>query len=100
MDEGLIFGSSISIWDIDKNEKVKIGTGTCIILSIVPIYGPYGVENYIVVLIKVVNEDYEQHKLFCPIPNVRYCGSMVGMEVFWPNKYFSMNDEMVKTMIE
>jgi hypothetical protein len=79
---------------------VKIGTGTCIILSIVPIYGPYGVENYIVVLIKVVNEDYEQHKLFCPIPNVRYCGSMVGMEVFGPNKYLSMNDEMVKTMIE
>jgi hypothetical protein len=58
------------------------------------------VENYIVVLIKAMNEDYEQQKLFCPIPSVRCCRSMVGMEVFWPYKYLSMNDEMVKTVIE
>ncbi len=52
------------------------------------------------VLIKAMNEDYEQQKLFCPIPSVRCCRSMVGMEVFWPYKYLSMNDEMVKTVIE
>jgi hypothetical protein len=86
--------------DIDKNERVKIGIGTCRNLSIILIYGPCGMENYIVVLIKAVNEAYEQRKLFCPIPSVRYCGSMVGMEIFWPCKYLSMNDEMVKTAIE
>jgi hypothetical protein len=79
MDDRLIFGSFISIW-------VWIGFGTCRILSAVPIYGAYGVENYIVVLIKTMNENYEQQKLFCLIPSVKYCKSMVGMEVFWSYK--------------
>ncbi len=60
MDEALIFGSYVSIWDINKNEKVKIGIGTWRNLLVVPIYGPFGVENYVIVSIKVVNEDYEQ----------------------------------------
>jgi hypothetical protein len=49
MDEGFIFGSSVSISNTYNNERVRISIGTCINLSIVLIYGPYGVENYIVV---------------------------------------------------
>ncbi len=59
MDEGFIFGSSVSIWDTDENERVRINIGTCTNLSIILIYGPYGVKNCIVVLIEVVNEDCE-----------------------------------------
>jgi hypothetical protein len=91
MDEGIIFGSSISIWEADKNEKVNIGIEMCRDPLVVPIYGPYGVENYIVVLIEVVNEDCEQWKLFCAIPSARYYRSIVGIEVFWTCKYLSMN---------
>jgi len=29
MDVGFIFGSSVSIWDMDENEKVKIGIKMC-----------------------------------------------------------------------
>jgi hypothetical protein len=46
-----------------------------------------------------VNEDCEQRKLFCPVPNVRYYGSTMGIEVFLPYKYLSMNDEEV-TMVK
>jgi hypothetical protein len=60
MDEGFIFGSSISIWDVDENERVKIGIGFCRDSSIVPIYEPCGVENCIVVLMESMNEDCEQ----------------------------------------
>jgi hypothetical protein len=60
MDEGFIFGSSHTIWDVDENERVNIGIGTCRDLLVVPIYGPYGVDNCIVVLIEVMNEDCEQ----------------------------------------
>jgi hypothetical protein len=95
MDEGFIFGSFISIWDIGKDERVRIGIGTCKDLLIVPIYGPCGMENCIVVIIEVVNEDCEQWKLFCPIPSVRYYKLEVEIEVFWPYKYLSMNDEEV-----
>jgi hypothetical protein len=59
MDKKFIFGSSSSIWDADKNERVRIDIGTCRNSSSVPIYGACGVENCIVVLIKVVNEDCE-----------------------------------------
>jgi hypothetical protein len=83
MDVGFIFGSSVSIWDMDENEKVKIGIKMCRDLSIVPIYGPCGMENCIMVLIKFVNEECEQWKLFCLVPSARYCGSAVGIEVFW-----------------
>jgi len=37
MDEGFIFGNSFTIWDADKNIKVKIGFGTCKNSSVVPI---------------------------------------------------------------
>jgi hypothetical protein len=60
MDEGFIFGSCISIWDAGKNERVRIGIGTCRVPSVVPIYGPSGMEDCIVVVIEVVNEDCEQ----------------------------------------
>jgi hypothetical protein len=51
----------------------------CRDLSIVFIYGPCGVDNRIVVLIEVVNEDFEQHKLFYLIPRVKYYGSAMGI---------------------
>jgi hypothetical protein len=98
MDEGFIFGSSINIWDVDENERVRIGIGTCKNPLVVLIYGPCGMENCIVVLIEVMNEDCEQWKLFCLVPSVRYYGSTIGVEVFWPCKYLSMNDEEVMTM--
>ncbi len=66
-------------------------------MSIVPIYGPCGVENCIMVLIEDVNEDCEHCKLLCLVPSVRYYESMVGIKVFWPYKYLSMNDEKVAT---
>jgi hypothetical protein len=47
MDEGFIFGSCVSIWDTDENEKVRIGIGMCKDSLIVPIYGPHGMENCI-----------------------------------------------------
>jgi hypothetical protein len=59
MDEGFIFGSSINIWDVDENEKVKIVIGTCRNPLVVIIFGCCGVENCIVVLIEVMNEDCE-----------------------------------------
>jgi hypothetical protein len=59
MDEGFIFSSYVSIWDMDENETMRIGIGTSRDSSIVPIYGPSGLEICIVVLIEVVNEDYE-----------------------------------------
>jgi hypothetical protein len=100
MDEGFIFGSSISIWDMDENERVKIGIGMCKDSSIVLIYEACGMENYRVVLMESMNEDYDQWKLFCLIPSARYCKSKVGIKVFWPCKYLSMNDEVVKTSIK
>ncbi len=44
---------------MNENEKVKIGIKMCRDPSVVPIYGPCGVENCRVVLIEFVNEDYE-----------------------------------------
>ncbi len=95
-----MFSSFVSIWDSHKNERVRIGVKTCRELSIVFIYGPCGVENCIVVLIEIVHEDCEQWKLFYIVPIVRYYGSMIEMEVFWPCKDLSMNDEVVDTMLE
>jgi hypothetical protein len=51
------------------------------------------------VLIKVVNEECEQWKLFCLVPSARYCGLVIGIEVFWPCKCLSMNDKVVDMMI-
>lgn len=62
MDKGFIFGSFVNIWDINKNERVNIGIITCKDPLVVLVYGPYGVENCIMVLIEVVNEDYEWRK--------------------------------------
>jgi len=95
MDEGFIFGNFVSIWNTYENERVMISIGTCTNPSVVYIYEPYGVENRIMVLTEVVNEDCEQWKLWCPIPNVKYYESIVGIDVFWPYKYLSMNDEEV-----
>jgi hypothetical protein len=50
------------------------------------------------VIIEAMNEDCEQQKLFYPIPNVKYCRSVMGLKVFWPCKYVLMNDEEVATM--
>ncbi len=40
MDEGFIFGSSHTIWDVDENENVNIGIGTCRDLLVVTILDP------------------------------------------------------------
>jgi hypothetical protein len=53
---------------------VKIGIEMCKDLLVVLIYGPYGADNCIMVWIKTMNGDYEQQKLFCPIPSARYYG--------------------------
>jgi hypothetical protein len=59
MDEGFIFVSFFSYWDVDENEKVKINFGTYRDQLVVIIYGSCGVENCIVVLIEAMNEDCE-----------------------------------------
>jgi len=59
MEEGFICGCSFTIWDADDNEKVKIGFGTCKDPLVVLIYGPYGVENCVMVLIEDVNDECE-----------------------------------------
>jgi hypothetical protein len=93
----LTLGSYVGIWHANENERVRISIRMCSDLSIVPIYRPCGVENYIVVSIEDVNEDCEHCKLFCLIPSVRYYELVVGIKVFWPYKYLSMNDEEVAT---
>ncbi len=55
-----MFSNSINIWDVHKNERVRIGVRTCRDLSIVLIYKHCGVDNCIMVLIKNVHEDYGQ----------------------------------------
>ncbi len=55
-----MFGSSTNIWDVNENERVKIGIRMCRDLLVVLAYGPCGVENYLVVLIEFVNDDYEE----------------------------------------
>lgn len=55
-----MFNSSISIWEVHENERVKIGVEMCRDPSIVLIYGPCGVENCMMVLIEIVHEDCEQ----------------------------------------
>jgi hypothetical protein len=59
MEEGFIFGCFFIIWDADDNENVKIGFGTYRDPLVVLIYGPCGVENFIVVLIEDVNDECE-----------------------------------------
>jgi len=95
MDDEFMFSSFVNILHVDKNGKVRINIGTCNDLSIVLIYGPFRMENCLVVLIEVINEDCEHRKLFCLVPSVRYYGLVVGIKVFWPCKYLSMNDEKV-----
>jgi hypothetical protein len=63
MVKGFVFNSSISIWDIHENERVKIGVKMCRNPSILRIYGTCGVANCILVLIETVHEDCEQRKL-------------------------------------
>jgi hypothetical protein len=86
MVDGIIFGSSIGIWDSCEREKVKIGIGTCRDSFLILIYVAYGEETCIVVLIEGVFDTFEEHKLFSPTLTARYFGSIVGMEVFWPLK--------------
>ncbi len=59
MEEECIFDCFFTIWDADDNENVKIGFGTYRDPLVVLIYGPYGVENFIVVLIEDVNDECE-----------------------------------------
>jgi hypothetical protein len=59
MDEGFIFSSFVNIWDVNDNEIMKISIGMCGDPSIVIMYGTCAMENCILVLIEVVNEDYE-----------------------------------------
>jgi hypothetical protein len=68
--------------------------------SLVLIYCLCGVENYLVVSIEVVHEAFEEWKLVCPTPITRYCRLTIRMEVFWPLKDISLNDELVVTMFD
>jgi hypothetical protein len=79
---------------------VKISIGMCRYSSLVPIYGLCGVENCMVVSIETMHEAFKERKLFCLAPTTRYCESMVGMEVFWPFKDLSLNDELVITVLD
>ncbi len=74
---------------------MKIGFKTFRDPSIVPIYGPCGVHNCIVVLIEVVNCECEKWKLFYLVPSAKYCGLVVGIEFFSPYKYLLLDDEVV-----
>ncbi len=74
---------------------MKIGIGTYKDASFVPIYGPCGVENYLMASIETMHEAFEKQKLFCPTPIAKYCESMIGMEVFWPFKNVFLNDELL-----
>ncbi len=47
------------------------------------------------ILIEIVLEAFEERKLFCSILTIKYYKSLVGMELFWPFKDLSMNDEVV-----
>jgi hypothetical protein len=71
MDEALIFGSFVSLWDTDENERVRIGIGTCRDLSMFFIYGFSGLGKCTTILIEAVNEDYEQWKLFYLVVSVK-----------------------------
>jgi hypothetical protein len=51
-----------------------------------------------VVSIGTVHEAFKERKLFCLAPTTRYCMSIVGMEVFWPFKDITLNDELIVTM--
>lgn len=46
------------------------------------------------VSIETMHETFEEQKLFCPTLTTKYCGSMVGMEVLWPFKDVSLNEEL------
>ncbi len=51
-------------------------------------------------MFETMHEAFKEQKLFCPTPTTRYYGSMVGMEVFWPFKDLSLNDELDITMLD
>ncbi len=76
---------------------MKIGIGTCKDSSLVPIYGPCGVDNYLVVSITIVHGAFKDRKLFCPTPTTRYCGWNGG---FWALKDVSLNDESDVMMLD
>jgi hypothetical protein len=59
MDKGFKFGRFVNIWDVNKNERLKISIRMCRDPLVVFVYGPYVMENCKVVLIEVANEDYE-----------------------------------------
>jgi hypothetical protein len=79
---------------------MKIGIRMCKDPSLVSIYGLCGVENCMVVLIETMHEAFEKWKLFCLVSIAKYCGSIVGIEVFWPFKDLLLNYELVITMLD
>ncbi len=79
---------------------MKIGIGMCRDPSFVLIYGQFGVENCMVVLIETVHEAFKERKLFCPAPTTKYCRSTIRMEVLWSFKDLSLNDELVVTVFD
>jgi peptidyl-tRNA hydrolase len=60
MANGIIFGNIVDIWDSCKNERVKIGIGTCRDPSFVMIYVVSSVETCIMVLIVIVFKAFEE----------------------------------------
>jgi len=79
---------------------VKIGIGMCRDPSLVLIYGQFGMENCMMVLIETVHEAFKERKLFCPTPTTKYSKSTIRMEVFWSFKDLSLNDELAITVFD
>ncbi len=49
---------------------------------------------------EIVHVDLEEQKLFCLAPATTYCGSTIRMEVFWPFKDLSLNDELAIMVLD
>lgn len=78
----IIFGKSIGIWDLQEIERVMIGNGSCRNPSLISIYVISRAETCVMVLIEIMFEAFEEHKLFILTPVARYFRSTVGMEIF------------------
>jgi len=100
MDDGFIFGSFFNIWDADKNERVTISFGTCR----KSISSSYILTLWSGKLHYGFNWSYEWKmwvaKTILFSSTCEVLQSLVGIKVFWPCKYLSLNDEVVQMVIE
>jgi hypothetical protein len=71
---------------------VRIGIGICTHPSLILIHVASRVETYIMVLIEVVFETFEEGKLFIWTLTTRFFRLAIGKDVFWSLKDLSMDD--------